>query len=169
MKKRPTQSRKGVKGGFPLAGSRDSVPCGFWGNAPTVSRPTNPKEAANKGAGSEASLPVTLRVLRRAPKLLYPLLAHCRVEWTRPNCWSFRHSCSFLQAGDFASAEATRGQWKRTKFAVAPLTPSPCTFSYLIFIVAGGIAPAGATKGLSDRPLETFGALLCCLIFTASF
>ena len=169
MKKRPTQSRKGVKGGFPLAGSRGSAPCGVWGNAPTVPRATNSKEAANKGAGSEASLPVTLRVLRRAPKLLYPSLAHCRVKWTRPRSWSFRHNRSFLQAGDFASAEATRGQWKRTKFAVAPLTPSPCTFSYLIFIVAGGIAPAGATKGLSDRPLETFGALLCCLIFTASF
>ena len=75
---RPTQSRKGVKGGdfvpfrLPLAGSRDSVPCGVWGNAPTVSRPTNPKEAANKGAGSEASLPVTLRVRRRALKPLFP-------------------------------------------------------------------------------------------------
>ena len=50
----------------------DSVPCGVWGNAPTVPRPTNPKEAANKGAGSEASLPVTLRFLRSAPKLLFP-------------------------------------------------------------------------------------------------
>ena len=120
MKKKSTQSRGGVKGGFPLAGSRDSVPCGVWGNAPTVSRPTNPKEAANKGAGSEASLPVTLRFLRSAPKLLYPSLAHCRVKWTRPRSWSFRHNRSFLQAGDFASAEAT--------------------------------------KGLSDRPLETFGA-----------
>ncbi len=48
MKARPTQSRKGVKG------------------------QTNPKEAANKGAGSEASLPLTLRVRRRAPKLLFP-------------------------------------------------------------------------------------------------
>ena len=72
MKARPTQSRKGVKGQLPLAGSRDSVPCGVWGNAPTVPRPTNPKEAANKGAGSEASLPLTLRVRRRAPKLLFP-------------------------------------------------------------------------------------------------
>jgi hypothetical protein len=57
---------------LPLAGSRDSVPCGVWGNAPTVSRPTNSKEAANKGAGSAASLPLTLRVRRRAPKLLFP-------------------------------------------------------------------------------------------------
>ena len=158
-----------------MAGSRGSAPCGVWGNAPTVPRATNSKEAANKGAGSEASLPVTSRSRRSAPKPLYPLLAHCRAKWARPSCWCRRHSgavkqaCFLPQAGDFASAEATRGQWKRMKFAVAPLTPSPCTFSYLIFIVAGGIAPAGATKGLSVRPLETFGALLCCLIFTASF
>ena len=72
MKARPTQSRKGVKGQLPLAGSRDSVPCGVWGNAPTFPRPTNPKEVANKGAGSEASLPVSLRVRRRALKLLFP-------------------------------------------------------------------------------------------------
>ena len=47
------------QGAMPLAGSRDSVPCGVWGNAPTVFRALNFKEAANKGAGSEASLPVT--------------------------------------------------------------------------------------------------------------
>ena len=63
MKVRPTQSRRGVKGGdfvpfrLPLAGSRDSVPCGVWGNAPTVPRPTNSKEAANKGAGRQRSVP----------------------------------------------------------------------------------------------------------------
>ena len=70
-------AKRGQGGDFvpfrlPLAGSRDSVPCGVWGNAPTVPRPTNPKEVANKGAGSEASLPVTLRVSRRASKLLFP-------------------------------------------------------------------------------------------------
>ena len=73
---------------LPLAGSRDSVPCGVWGNAPTVPRATSMPNALNKGAGSEASLPVTLRVLRRAPKLLYPPLAHCRAKWARPTCWS---------------------------------------------------------------------------------
>ena len=55
-----------------LAGCRDSVPAGVWGNAPTVSRATNSKEALNKGAGSEASLPVTLRSRRSAPKLIFP-------------------------------------------------------------------------------------------------
>ena len=169
MKKRPTQSRGGVKGGSPLRGQGAERPCGVWGNAPTVPRATSMPNVLNKGAGSEASLPVTSRFLRSAPKLLFRPTMLCRARWARPRSWSFRHNRSFPQAGDFASAEATRGQWKRMKFAVAPLTPSPCTFSYLIFIVAGGIAPAGATKGLSDRPLETFGALLCCLIFTASF
>ena len=164
MKKRSTQSREGVKGGFPLAGSRDSVPCGVWGNAPTVSRPTNPKEAANKGAGSEASLPVTLRVLRRAPKPHIRPLAYCRAKWARPSCWCRRHSgavkqaCFLPQAGDFASAEATRGQWKRMKFAVAPLTPSPCTFSYLIFIVAGGNRACGRDQRAFRSP---FGNLRC--------
>ena len=72
MKARPTQSRRGVKGQLPLAGSRDSVPCGAWGNAPTVPRAASILNALNKGAGSEASLPVTLRVRRRASKLLFP-------------------------------------------------------------------------------------------------
>ena len=72
MKARPTQSRKGVKGQLPLAGSRDSVPCGVWGNAPTVPRATSMPNALNKGAGSEASLPVTLRSRTSAPELLFP-------------------------------------------------------------------------------------------------
>ena len=72
MKKSPTQSREGVKGQLPLAGCRDSVPAGVWGNAPTVSRATTPKEQPTKGAGSEASLPVTSRFLRSAPQLALP-------------------------------------------------------------------------------------------------
>ena len=36
MEEKPTQSRGGVKGQLPLAGCRDSVPAGAWGNAPTV-------------------------------------------------------------------------------------------------------------------------------------
>ena len=35
--------------------------------------------------------------------------------------------------------------------------------------VAGDFAPAGATKGLSARPLETFGAHPCLLNFIGSF
>ena len=72
MKEKPTESRGGVKGGSPLRGQGAELPCGVWGNAPTVPRQTYSKGTVNKGAGSEASLPVTLRVLRRAPpKLLF--------------------------------------------------------------------------------------------------
>ena len=135
MKKKSTQSRGGVKGGFPLAGSRGGAPCRVWGNAPTVARQNYSKGTAHKGAGSEASLPVTLRVLRRAPNLLFLLLAHCRAKWARPSCWSFRHSCSFPKAGDFASAEATKGHENRRMSAVALWKPSGCTLPcFLIFI-----------------------------------
>ena len=64
---KPTQSRGGVKGGFPLAGSRGSAPCGVWGNAPTVPRQTYSKEKDKQSRGSEASRAQTSRVLRRAP------------------------------------------------------------------------------------------------------
>ena len=37
-------------------------------------------------------------------------------------------------------------------------TLAKCLF---IFLQGEGFAPAGATKGLSDRPLETFGAHAC--------
>ena len=57
---------------MPLAESRGGASGGVWGNAPTVPRATNSKDEVNKGAGSEASLPVTLRFLRSAPKLLSP-------------------------------------------------------------------------------------------------
>ena len=187
MEERPTQSRKGVKGQLPLAGSRDSVPCGVWGNAPTVSRATSPKGKSNKGAGSEASLPVTLRVLRRAPKLLIRPTVLCRAKWARPCCWSER---ALSQAGDFASAEASRGlcgrprhlfavhthvSWSLSLQGISPLRrrgggnenrrslrspPTPLRSAHLcglIFIVAGGIAPAGASRGLSGRPLDPFG------------
>ena len=89
--------------------------------------------ALNQGAGSEASLPVTLRSRRSALQLLFPTSMLCRAKWARPDCWSCDHSYSSPQAEDFASAEATRGQWKRTKSAIAPLTPSartfPCSFA----------------------------------------
>ena len=46
-------AKRGQGGDFvpfrlPLAGSRDSVPCGVWGNAPTVGRSLSSKEEVNK-------------------------------------------------------------------------------------------------------------------------
>ena len=53
---------------------------------------------------------------------------------------------NFLVAGDFASAEATRGQWKQTKSAVAPLAPF-------------GAATFGASWLVPERPIRTVGSL----------
>ena len=113
-------ARKGSRGKFPLAGCRDSVPAGVWGNAPTVSRATNSKGTANKGAGSEASLPVTLRVLRRAPKLLFPSTQHCRAKWARPTSMGE----DFLSLLVFFVAGVSPLRRRQGGFPIAPLTPS---------------------------------------------
>ena len=116
-----------------LAGSRGGAPLWGLGQRPNRSSSDQFQGSRQQGAGSEASLPVTSRVRRRASKLLFPTSVLCRARWARPCSWSCDQSCSFPQAGDFASAEAT--------------------------------------KGLSDRPLETCGAAtfgvicglnLCC-------
>ena len=124
----PSRAAKKGQGAMPLAGCRGGAPAGVWGNAPTVPRQTNSKGTAHKGAGSEASLPVTLRVLRRAPKPLYPTTVLCRAKWARPSCWSCDHSRSFPNAGISLLRERQGG------FAVAPLTPSQCTPMLLDFI-----------------------------------
>ena len=51
--------RRGKGGEFLLGGLGGVSSVGVGGNAPIVPRALNSKEAANKGAGSEASLPVT--------------------------------------------------------------------------------------------------------------
>ena len=96
------------------------APCGvqrrrlWWGLGQRPNRSTGDQlcqTRSTKGAGSEASLPVTLRVRRRAPKLLFQPIQHCRARWARLTSIG---NDSFLGAGlfrcrDFASAEATRG------------------------------------------------------------
>ena len=106
---------------MPLAGSRDSVPCGVWGNAPTVPRPTNPKGQVNKGAGSEASLPVTSRVLRRAPNLLFRPLAHCRAKWARPTSIERRFRC-----WSFSLQRISRLRTRQGGLSARTLDPFPC-------------------------------------------
>ena len=154
MKARPTQSRKGVKGKISpcrvKGGLRpfSSVPCGVWGNAPTVPRATSISNALNKGAGSEASLPVTSRSRRSAPKPLYQPLAHCRARWARPtSIGRSRFSVLvFFVAGRFrlcgGDQRALRSPSGLLRIAL------PC---FLIFHVTGGIAPAGAIRAQQNR------------------
>ena len=143
MEEKPTQSREGVKGGFPLAGSRGSAPCGVWGNAPTVPRPTNPKEASNKGAGSEASLPVTLRSRRSAPKLLYPPLAHCRARWARPHSRSTAPCPCFPPPNGYPTPKDTRKPAAQNRW----LFQSPEIFT--------SSAPPDESAGTSARSPQT--------------
>ncbi|MEE0164710.1 MAG: hypothetical protein UE029_10495, partial [Christensenellales bacterium] len=75
-----------------------------------------------KGAGSEASLPVTLRVLRRAPQAALSINSTLsrQMDATDQHGRRFSLIAGLFCCRDFASAEATRG--------------------------------------LSDRPLDPFGA-----------
>ena len=75
-----------VKGQRPLWG---------LGQRPNCSASNLLKGRSQQGAGSEASLPVTSRVLRRAPKLLIRPTVLCRAKWARPNCMTSSHSWSF--------------------------------------------------------------------------
>ena len=110
-------ARRG-QGAMPLAGSRDSVPCGVWGNAPTVSRQTYSKEVANKGAGSEASLPVTLRVRRRAPKLLFP-------QDSVKNRKNLRNTAAFRRKKDTYIDEVTSSVQSLAPSAAQPRRQQP--------------------------------------------
>ena len=110
-------ARRG-QGAMPLAGSRDSVPCGVWGNAPTVSRQTYSKEVANKGAGSEASLPVTLRVRRRAPKLLFP-------QDSVKNRKNLRNTAAFRRKKDVYIEEVTSSVQSFAPSAAQPRRQQP--------------------------------------------
>ena len=191
-KESSTQSRKGVKGKISPCRVKGQRPLWGLGQRPNCFAGDHSKGTVNQGAGSEASLPVTSRVRRRAPKPLYQPSAHCRAKWARPSCWSFRHSGSFPKRRDFAPAGARRG------LCAPPSTPSQCTLllldfywsrenrrccgdkgafrspppplrsahsCFLTFIGAGRIAAAAATRGLCARPLDPFGCTLPCLSF----
>ena len=113
-------ARKGSRGKFPLAESRGSASGGVWGNAPTVSRATNSKGTASKGAGSEASLPVTSRSRRSAPKLVFPSTQHCRARWARPTSMGE----GFLSMLVFFVAGISPLRRRQGGVPIAPLTPS---------------------------------------------
>ena len=108
MVEKPTQSRERGQGeNFPLQGQGTASLVGFGATPQLFLVKSIQREQPTKGAGSEASLPVTLRSLRSAPKLLFPTSVLRRAGWARPNSWSIRHSLSFPKAGDFAPAGAS--------------------------------------------------------------
>ena len=127
---KPTQSRERGQGeNFPLQGQGTASLVGF-GATPqlffgrSIQRDSPQRRRQRSVPASNFALP------QKRPKLLFRLLMLCRARWARPNGWSFKHSCFFLKAGNFASAEATKGHENRRMSAVALWKPSGRTHVY---------------------------------------
>ena len=127
---KPTQSRERGQGeNFPLQGQGTASVVGF-GATPqlffgrSIQRDSPQRRRQRSVPASNFALP------QKRPKLLFRLLMLCRARWARPNGWSFKHSCFFLKAGNFASAEATKGHENRRMSAVALWKPSGRTHVY---------------------------------------
>ena len=127
---KPTQSRERGQGeNFPLQGQGTASLVGF-GATPqlffgrSIQRDSPQRRRQRSVPASNFALP------QKRPKLLFRLLMLCRARWARPNGWSFKHSCFFLKAGNFASAEAPKGHENRRMSAVALWKPSGRTHVY---------------------------------------
>ena len=135
MVEMPTQSRGGVKGG-----TSSLFVCPLWGLGQRPNRSTGDQfKGKSQQRCRQRSVPASNFALpQKRPQAA--LLTTCPLA--RPRCWSCRHGMSFLQAENFASAEATRGLCGR------PLDPfafaSGCYY-VVVFI--------GRTKGtLTKKP-----------------
>ena len=139
MTKRSTQSRERGQGGdfvpfhLPLAGSRGGAPLWGLGQRPNCCSSNPLKKRSQQGAGSEASLPATLRIRRCAPSLLFPSPQHCRAHW-RDRVAVLSYYVSTLRYAGISPLRRRRGgNENRRMSAVAPLTPSVCTPMFLGF------------------------------------
>ena len=126
-----------VKGQRPLWG---------LGQRPNCSASNLLKGRSQQGAGSEASLPVTSRVLRRAPKLLIRLTVLCRAKWRDQT------ACLSDVAGLFRKQGNSPLRRRVGGFAVAPDTPSQCTPMRLDFHRCRGNRACGRESGALRSP-----------------
>ena len=118
-------ARRGQGGAPPPLRSPEAAPLVGFGATPQPFRGRPLQRESQQGAGSEASLPVTSRVLRRAPKLLYRPTVQCRAKWARPHSLPAPISASKTQpedsqhppAGFQISADPSFAHLPYTKFA----------------------------------------------------
>ena len=137
-----TQSRKRGQGA--------ELPCGVWGNAPTVPRATNSKDEVNKGAGSEASLPVTLRIRRCAPQLALSITSTLPRPLARPSSSSFLFMLAHCDTQGFRLCGGDEGAMKTDECLRSPPRPLRCALPcFLVFIVESGTRLRAL---LRDRP-----------------
>ena len=132
-----------------LAGSRGGAPCGVWGNAPTVPRQTYFKEEVHKGR-RQRSVPATNFALPQER----PQAAHsttCTLSRQMGATDQHRETIPvlvFFIAGDFTSADATRG------LSARPLDLFELNTSILDFIrCKGNELPPKKQKTHPDNPL----------------
>ena len=117
----------------PLQGQGTASLVGFGATPQLFRGRSTQRKKSTKGAGSEASLPVTLRVRRRAPNLLFQPIQHCRARWARLT--SIGRS-RFLSVLVFFVAGISPLRRRPEGFAVALWTASPPHLSYLNVIAA---------------------------------
>ena len=143
MEEKPTQSRERVKGGTPLRGQGAAPLVGFGATPQLFHGQPVCQSRSTKGAGSEASLPVTLRSRRSAPKLLYPPLAHCRARWARPHSRSTTPRPCFPPPNGYPTPKDTRKPAAQNRW----LFQSPEIFT--------SSAPPDESAGTSARSPQT--------------
>ena len=135
-------AEKRVKGQCPLR-SPEAAPLVGFGATPQLPRGRPVCQTCpTKGAGSEASLPVTSRVLRRAPKLLYRPTVQCRAKWARP------HS---LPAP--ISANKTQPEDSQHPPAGFPILPDP-SFAHLPYTKSAPEASAASGAKIMRKKCE---------------
>ena len=132
-----------------MRGQGAELPCGVWGNAPTVSRATSMSNALNKRR-RQRSVPAT----NFARPQTRPQAAHsttCTLSRQMGATDQHRETIPvlvFFIAGDFASADATRG------LSARPLDPFGLNTSILDFIrCKGNELPQKSKKTHPDNPL----------------
>ena len=154
MTKRPTESRGGVKGGTsslfvcPLRGQGAELPCGVWGNAPTVARQTYSKEEVKQSRGSEASRAQTSRFLKRAPQAaLFNVYAVSRRWRDRTACLSDMAAC-FRKQGFRACG---RELWALRSPPTPLRSAHPCGLTFIATLVcASADAIMPCRNGFAD-------------------
>ena len=173
MKKRPTQSRKGVKGGFPLAGSRGGAP--LWGLGQRPNRSTGDQfKGRSQPRRRQRSVPASnfARPQTRPPSRSTQQLCRVAPDGRDRTAGLSDIAALFCKQGISPLRRRPKGNENRRSLR-SPFGnlrgAHPCL---LTFIEAGRIAPAGATRGISNRSLSPFGAATLvrvpCLVLTAA-
>ena len=148
-------ARKGSRGKFPLAGCRGGAPAGAWGNAPTVPRTTGMSNALNKGAGSEASLPVTLRIRRCAPQAALSINSTLSRQMGATDQHGRRFS---LDAGLFRCRRKTESVSYRNRKPPAAAGQSSLCTAGVVMQLENALTPARTASCTARRRSRLFAA-----------